>query len=372
MAESEDKLPITNTQELIEECHVVGELAGSTHFECDDCGRLESEESGYSQIDRCEDCGTLCDCCEDAVPISETYHVIGEGEWCERCLQDSAVTCIACNDYHHCEYVSMCASCDEDYCHDCMAEHGGECESGGLIHEYGYKPRPQFMGRGPRYFGVELEIDGAGASAENAEAVLAHSKDEALFYLKHDSSLEAGFEIVTHPMSFDYHMNSFPWEAIADTAIGLGYTSHDAKTCGLHVHVSRKAIGKSAEDKLLLLMWLHWEQIFKFSRRENDGWCRQQYTYDKACVAGLMDAKQKGHSVALNTEHAETLEFRIFRGSLNTHTIRAAISFVNTLVNIAKYHGIIWVYKSKWSDILKECKADKNLWMYLENKRLTS
>ncbi len=69
-------------------------------------------------------------------------------------------------------------------------------------------------------------------------------------YCKHDGSLEDGFEIVTHPMSLEYHEKHMPWAAVLQEAVSMGYRSHQAGTCGLHIHVSRSAFGRipSAQD----------------------------------------------------------------------------------------------------------------------------
>ena len=48
-------------------------------------------------------------------------------------------------------------------------------------------------------------------------------------YCKHDGSLDEGFEIVTHPMTLDFHLHRMPWERIVEEAKRLGYTSHQAR-----------------------------------------------------------------------------------------------------------------------------------------------
>ena len=63
--------------------------------------------------------------------------------------------------------------------------------------------------------------------------------------IEQGGSLEDGLEIVTHPMSLDYQRTHMPWEALCRKAISLGYLSHRAGTCGLHVHVSRDAFGQT-------------------------------------------------------------------------------------------------------------------------------
>ena len=49
------------------------------------------------------------------------------------------------------------------------------------------------------------------------------NRDGAHAYCKHDGSLEEGFEIVTHPMSLDYHLTKMPWLRYAARPISLGY-----------------------------------------------------------------------------------------------------------------------------------------------------
>ncbi len=111
------------------------------------------------------------------------------------------------------------------------------------IHDYGYKPEPIFYGDSKRYFGVELEIDGAGKDSDNADELLSiANKDEEHIYIKGDGSLDDGMELVTYPMSLDCHKD-FQWDEIMKKAIYLGYRSHQTSTCGLHVHVNRDCLG---------------------------------------------------------------------------------------------------------------------------------
>ncbi len=40
-----------------------------------------------------------------------------------------------------------------------------------------------------------------------------------------------------------------PWRAILNKAVAKGYLSHQAGTCGLHVHISRNALGADYEEQ---------------------------------------------------------------------------------------------------------------------------
>lgn len=76
-----------------------------------------------------------------------------------------------------------------------------QVECSDIIQDYYHKPEPTFFGNGPRFFGVELEIDEAGESSRNAWELLsiANREGEKRLYCKHDGSLNDGFEMVTHP-----------------------------------------------------------------------------------------------------------------------------------------------------------------------------
>ena len=86
---------------------------------------------------------------------------------------------------------------------------------------------------GPRYFGVELEIDEGGEQGDYASQILSQANvgfTERL-YCKHDGSLSNGFELVTHPMSLEYHQEEMPWPEVLRTARSLGYRSHQTQSC---------------------------------------------------------------------------------------------------------------------------------------------
>jgi hypothetical protein len=183
-------------------------------------------------------------------------------------------------------------------------------------------------------------------------------------------------EIVTHPATLPYHLKKFPWNEIIDRCKAEGYRSHNTTTCGIHVHVSRDALGRNDKSqeltisKLLVILWRHWAEIWKFSRRTNDYFSRQQYSEDKLTRSGLHNAKNQGRYTALNLLNYGTVEFRLFRGTLNLDTFKAILQFVDVLVTVALENGIGWIYRSTWKDITDACSRHKELVAYLYTKDL--
>ena len=216
----------------------------------------------------------ICANCGIEHPLDTMYQV--EGDWlCESCADRLTVVCDYCNeriyeenavedDTHtlcdHCfdEYYIRCEDCgriisrdraywdndDNVYCSSCWDEHND------IIHEYNYTPDLVFHGKGLRHFGVELEIDNGGTVNNNAQKLLdiANASAENL-YIKTDGSLDDGMELVTHPMTLEYHLSEMPWEEVLRKAQSMGYLSHAAGTCGLHVHISRLAFGCTYEQQ---------------------------------------------------------------------------------------------------------------------------
>ena len=240
----------------------------------------------------------ICSNCGIEHPLDTMYQV--EGDWlCESCADRLTVVCDHCNeriyeenaiedDNHtlcdHCfdEYYIRCEDCgriisrdhaywdndDNVYCSSCWDEHND------IIHEYNYTPDLVFHGKGLRHFGVELEIDNGGTVNNNAQKLLdiANASAENL-YIKTDGSLDDGMELVTHPMTLEYHLSEMPWEEVLRKAQSMGYLSHAAGTCGLHVHISRLAFGCTYEQqeaaiaRLLYFVEKFWAELLRFSRR---------------------------------------------------------------------------------------------------------
>ncbi len=223
----------------------------------------------------CESCAdeltTVCDeCGERFYTDSDDACSDDMLNLCRRFFDRSYTTCERCGRVVHREDVHYFASFDQDLCEDCYDDANKE----ELIHEYGYKPKPEFHGKGPRFFGVELEIDGSGTDENVAKMLLNLANRNAdNMYIKKDGSLDCGMELVTHPMSLDYHMERMPWGEILEKARSMGYKSHVAHTCGLHVHVARKAFGywyneqEAAIARLIFFVEKFWPEMLRFSRR---------------------------------------------------------------------------------------------------------
>ena len=106
----------------------------------------------------------------------------------------------------------------------------------------------------------------------------------------------------------------------------MGYTSHQAGTCGLHIHVNRDAFGNTEglQDvriaRILYFFEKNWEELLKFSRRTQsqlNQWAAR-YGYKDQPREILDHAKKGGEGgrySCVNLQNRDTIEFRIFRGA---------------------------------------------------------
>lgn len=344
---------------------------------CSHCGEI-IEGDDYDTIygePICEECvdryTIVCDRCEEIIWDDDAYS--DENTClCSHCYDNYYTRCEECDCIVHNDETYEYDDCY--YCYNCYQN----IRKNASIHEYGYKPTPVFYGDSGRYFGVELEIDGAGKDDDYADEILdiANESDEHI-YIKSDGSLDDGMEIVSHPMTLDFHKN-FCWEDVMNYAVRLGYRSHQTNTCGLHVHVNRDSFGYDRDEqdevisRILYFVEHHWNEMLKFSRRSEytmNRWAAR-YGYENSPKAIMNKAKKNyGRYVAVNLCNYHTIEFRLFRGTLKYNT------FIATLELVAKICGTAYemtdeeIAKLSWSEFVSEI-TEPELIQYLKERNL--
>ncbi len=318
----------------------------------------------------CDECGERFYTDSDANCSTDTLNL------CRRCFNRSYTTCERCGRVIRREDVHYFASSDQDLCEDCYDYVTTE----EFIHDYGYKPKPEFHGRDPRFFGVELEIDGGGMDINVAKMLLNIANQNAdNLYIKKDGSLNCGMELVTHPMTIDYHMEMMPWGKLLEKARSMRYKSHMAHTCGLHIHISRKAFGywhdeqEAAIARLIFFVEKFWPEMLRFSRRTQEQlnhWAAR-YGAKLTPTDQLKHVKNScaGRYVAVNLQNRNTVEIRIFRGTLKLNTLLATLQMVNHLCSVAVSLTDEQLQDMGWYDFLSMV-TEPELIQYLKERYL--
>ncbi len=366
----------------------------TNYCRCRECGEIhKTYDCMYDECHKnyvCQECFddgelTICSCCGEIMGYDEVeYLEESEETVCHYCLthDDNYQKCMSCDKWEHIDNLrsdsnnnylcdecldsdswDVCAECGEFiyfedsiyseenyeyYCSYCYSSLGLD-----TIKDYGYKPSPEFYNsdnttsyteyENTLYLGVELEVDNGNDRADNAREVqnaLSHT------YCKGDGSLDEGFEIVTHPCTLDYHLNQNYGEVFKNL-IDNDFRSHDTSTCGLHVHVNRNSLGSTRDiqeltiAKIMLAIDLLWDDMGKLARRSNCHWCKRNFMeIDNNDTEIEIVEKSKKYDnnryYAINILNSNTVEFRLFKGTLNVNTFKATLQLVSNIVEYSK------------------------------------
>jgi hypothetical protein len=285
-----------------------------------------------------------------------------------------------------------CDSCDEwnsDGCDSCSDEDGMR-----IIHDYSYRPDAIFhsVDKNERlFFGLEIEVE-AGSNLREASHYAHQLEALELAYLKHDGSLNSGFEIVTHPMSHEFFKNEAQelWNVIEQLRSNSAYRvkSWDTKTCGLHIHISRTGFNGGAHmHRFLNLVYSNPDFYSTLAGRTSDQWAKftdiYQREYKRDANGERVWSEDTGYDIttkrtfahklsadrnsdrysAVNTNNRETLEMRIFRGSVNGETIKAQIDLAHASVEYTRTLTVQDVREGALS-------ADNLMWYVFQHEEL--
>ena len=332
------------------------------HFyveKCADCGDYVRNNLGNMCPDGKYYCGNhignhfvRCSYCEEWIEMDRKFYGDTDSRICEACYLDS-------------EHGTSFGEDGRTYSYD--APEG--------IQDYYYKPDPIFYpskDTNGLYMGVELEVDD-GHDAE--EAVDVANSYFGITYGKHDGSLgREGIEFVSHPATIDWFMDhKDEWRRGMEYLHNEGYSSHDSNTCGLHVHVSAFPLLYETQygiEKLLYFQDKFWDNLFAFSRRDEgtaNDWARRIPVGDEI-VRGILDSGKEAEHIrnmknkskasnraryqCINLQNKHTVEFRIFRGTLNIDPFIATLQLVSNLCELACEKTFDEFKKLDWMDVV--------------------
>lgn len=378
----DDLTTVSNGDRVCESCLDEG------YEYCEDCGEWVDERytvtvnpgrrderivcescADSSRYVRCSDCGEL-------VSIRHIDLSDGNVDICDCCSSDWG-SCNNCGAVMRTE--DMCYD-DEEweyYCPDCWSSRNARG-----LHDYSYKPSPIFGtcddldGRdyyagSDLTFGVELEVE----DGDNRSSAISSVYDEAgdRVYVKHDGSLnDDGFEIVTHPGTLAWHETRFPWDSLCRGVLSYGYRSHDARNCGLHIHVGLPQMVAPEHDKTVIrgrlgvLVQRLWPEICRLARRGSGTYNHKpdvmrllsSYTREvlesnehDACEKVRQELRRTRYN-AVNVCNSNTVEFRFCKGTLKPSTILASLQLVSNLCRYAMTHSLVQCAEAEWAEVL--------------------
>lgn len=289
---------------------------------CEDCNHVDARNNGSYCYDG--DYWVCDSCCESNYRYSE-----GRG------------TYITEDDYYEEEEENERNNDDDD---DDDGYPIGERHSGKDILQH---IPSAFDERNPKIFlGMELEVevnrdnDSRYDKAEELYGQLKHythddGTEHQYIHIEDDGSLDYGFEMVTGWTGLDVHAQMLqffkkPWRNVK---------SHDTRTCGLHVHISKGDMTMFHGCKIVFFINDSNNQklIRDIARRSDHHYAKihnKKASYDWLKNAKKWHGKDEqlqrlnpDRTEAVNFNNPATVEFRIFKGTLRYETQMACLEF---------------------------------------------
>lgn len=348
---------------------------------CDDCERfiLRDDAEYLEKYDKiiCHDCRIfnycLCDDCGEYVAADECQQV-NYRHVCNNCLSNNYVECRECGDWIHLDdaiYVD-----EEYYCSDCAPtdlEDYNHTRSN-LTFRLADGQREEYR---TRFFGIELETDDVNDKYCDSDLTDIAVDVKGYFaqnyiHAKRDGSLDNGIEFVTEPSTWEYLESQADNIQLALNCIyNYDMRSHDTSTCGLHCHVNKRSFSDWEKSTALMILWLdkNWDNMVKFSRRNHNSleqWAKKNEVpeyIEAESITDVLTLSNCDRYNAINIRNNATIEFRMFRGTLNYKTLSATIELVKLLCEWAEHATLEQALSYSIFDITKN--ASENLQKYL-------
>lgn len=350
---------------------IYGALQSVRDSRCDDCGTMLTDHNAAESGSLCISCAeessyracSRCDRRESYVGPRHTTMPNGE-LLCDECYVDSGwQRCDNCSSA--CHVNEMGAYNGGILCRSCLREFSRACDQCGAVGmrlervrvqsytysylcpmcralqnpvlNYSFKPAWKKQGEGDLFFGVELEVevDERDGYPIATEVQRDYSVGKELFFIKRDASVN-GWELVTHPFSLQYHIESFNWAGLLRYLRSKECRSHShgsRSSCGLHIHVSRGWLSIEGEIRLGYFVSTQKKNLEVLSRREETHFAAYKKKYLRAGESSIYDAH---HYDAVNFQNDETIEIRTFKGTLNHNTLLATLELCDALVRFCE------------------------------------
>lgn len=246
------------------------------------------------------------------------------------------------------KYVLLCIKCTEGSgrytkCPRCNGYFNNHCtcmhqKNRAEMLRYNAKVTAKYYKHSPAdkiLFGIELEVELNTAYLKDLKEV---DKYEWLYY-KHDGSMNNGVEIVTHPLGWNWiKHNKEQFDPIFQLP-KLGITSRTNGTCGMHVHLPKNIFTSLHLYKFMKFFHDNADYITYIGERTYDDMQRWSY-FDKSDYKQLRKFSinkygNERHS-AINLANPETVEVRVFKGTLSKVSFFKNIEFTKAVYDYTK------------------------------------
>jgi len=226
-------------------------------------------------------------------------------------------------------------------------------------------------------FGFELETD----QTQSNRKKLAHQMTKKFeemnaveMFFTNDGTC-SGFEITSHPFTFDaFRISDFSFfESLRDE----GMRSYHGEDCGIHVHVSRSGFnGQYHLYKFQKFFYFNPNFIWWISQRKlkrlkawgnpfayegltsKDQWSGQDKVVYKTKDIAKSGTGGFGRTTAINCEPENTVEVRVFRGTLFEPSFRKNIEFTKAVLDFTRDQSGTDISPKKFVELVETRKKE--------------
>lgn len=309
----------------------------------------------------------VCEHCQQIYNISEKVHIEDESAHiCKHCISEMTEysRCDMCGDYHHSENIvhmedgtNVCGNCFRNRYSVISYYHTYKNDAT----DSGYEYYGDTHNNAVPYMGFELETENKDENSANVE-VCAYKAQKVFgdIYVatEEDGSLDYGFELITPPMTYEYHSSlNDKYNSLMDLYSRFGMEGTD--NCGLHIHINRNYFD-DVDNGILNILTIFdkfWDNLKVFSRRDIerlDRWAKKPVGTPEQILR-----ESKGYVrdryVAVNLTNTHTIEFRIFKSTTDWEVLRSTLSLINNVAIISKYMSNSDIIdKLTWEDLISE------------------
>lgn len=381
------------------EVNLINEVTGEviTAQKCYNCGEFFEQDSTVYCDDNeyyyCENCAydelMWCEYTDEYHLIENMVKLQDSDEWVyEDYAKRNFYQCSQCGDWYKYFDNLYEDNCHDLYCESCYNNGWGNFSNDNCLDDYHdshYNRNIEFFDmenetrNSTPYMGFELEVDeGYTDYIDDTIYNIANLFPREYFAFEKDGSLDNGWENISQPASLNYHLYKLPeYQCMFKHIKDAGYKSHDAGTCGLHIHIDKKYFGNkldSSEAKLVYLFQKHWNNFLRFSRRTEYQTTQWAGRYDNE--GSLSNIVKNGKSKclsrykAVNLTNDNTIEIRLWRGTLNIETFEATLKLTARLAELCKNTPTRELVEMSFEKLLGEDEVVLRYWDRVKNRSI--
>ena len=229
------------------------------------------------------------------------------------------------------------------------------------------------------YMGFELEVD-RDDETDITDMIkwIENHMPKQYFYFEEERCCEHGWENISQPCSLSYYLSMRDrFKELFEYLIKNGMRSHDAKDCGFHIHLDRSFFGNREDSSIAKLLYIFEKfrpELLVFSRRtmeKANKWARSRKDEFKQqpWLSESIKHPYSSHYTAVNLTHTNTIEIRLWRGTLNLETFMATLKFTARLAVLCREVRAVDLAEMSFEDLLGDDTEILSYWKRAKKKK---